>query len=970
MAIYNLEVKTGLKGNGLRHAQYIERDDSYSPLESDSRDIRHDEYITRTNKYAHKQDLIATKSGNLPAWADKADDFWAAADKYERVNGRTYTELEVSLPRELNRDQHIELIERLVKNVIGENHAYTWAYHCPIASDGAENPHVHLMFTERENDGIYRSKEQFFRRYNSKYPTLGGAKKNRFFSSRYFVIAVRKEWTATANYYMEELGLHTRIDDRSYRERGIDLQSQHWEKQFFSNQQIQKSFDFSTSERIAEIRRRNGQSIIDNPEIALKALTSKQSYFTREELQKFIFSHTDSEKQYVEAYNAVLMSKQLQQTAKDGFYTSMEMYVTEMELLSVLSRANKTLVFKNQDLEQSVSIMIKKRTFNSEQEKAFRVLTTNSVLSSVNGAAGTGKSYILSAVNDVYQQNGFSVYGVALQRKTADNMRQDLCIPATTIARFMLDIKNGKTVLDNKSVIILDEAGMVGSRDMLELLKTAEKYHATVRMVGDSFQLSAVSAGDAFAKVQEHLDENFQSSLSQIMRQKSEIMREASIALCQHDVKKGMEIYWNLDKLNGYQMQESAARKLVADWYQTDSSRSKIMLAYTNEDVGKLNKQARVLLREEGTLLGHDYTAYVQIGERTRTIDISVGDKIIFRDNDKTLGVSNGITGTVEFVGGYNKEVDHLTVRLDDSDRVIVFNLKDFNKFQHGYASTIHSAQGITVDNAYLLASRNMNANLAYVGMTRHREDLQIYYSREEFESGFHEMVNTLSKSQLKEFVGDKNLLADVETIKLAQLVNHRETLAERAGSNRRFGQQWESRLADLLKIEQDKPYPPLAKEEALSTLVELNRQIHLENGHAVQSYKLGTVSVAVGDYLILRRDFEMKTGLFRKSRIEAGTEIQIKKVVSSGEDGHLVAEHNGREIKIPTSFRAYSYSGRYTRIYRQGGTFTARINAAYVKKTQAALLSASVEQNQINMKERQSQEQKQVQTQRNNLKI
>ena len=105
MAIYNLEVKTGLKGNGLRHAQYIERDDTYLPVDSvtDESTERHDEYITRQNKYAHKSDLIETRSGNMPKWAEKADDFWAAADKYERENGRTYRELEVSLPRELNR---------------------------------------------------------------------------------------------------------------------------------------------------------------------------------------------------------------------------------------------------------------------------------------------------------------------------------------------------------------------------------------------------------------------------------------------------------------------------------------------------------------------------------------------------------------------------------------------------------------------------------------------------------------------------------------------------------------------------------------------------------------------------------------------------------------------------------------------------------------------------------------------------
>lgn len=968
MAIYNLEVKTGLKGNGLRHAQYIERDDSYCPIESDSIDIRHDEYITRSNKYAHKQDLIATKSGNLPEWAEKADDFWAAADKYERVNGRTYTELEVSLPRELNRDQHIELIERLVKNVIGDNHAYTWAYHCPIASDGAENPHVHLMFTERENDGIYRSKEQFFRRFNPKYPTLGGAKKNRFFSSRYFVAAVRKEWTATANYYMEELGLHTRIDDRSYRERDIDLKSQHWEKQFFSNQQLQKSFDFSTSERIAEIRRRNGQSIIENPEIALQALTSKQSYFTREELQKFIFSHTDSEKQYVEAYNSVLMSEQLQQTAKDGFYTSLEMYAVEMSLLSSIERANQTFVSKNPDIEKIALVVSSSRTFNSEQQEAFKVLTSNSLLASVNGAAGTGKSYLLEAVNEVYKKNGFTIYGVALQTKTADNMQKDLNIQSSSIARFIVDVQKGKIALNNKSIIILDEAGMVGSRDMLSLLKLAEKNHSTIRMVGDSYQLTAVSAGNAFAKIQEHLADNNQASLSKIMRQKSQEMREASIAFSKHDIKTGMDIYWKLDKFNSYQMQETAARNLVKDWYLSKSDQSKIMLAYTNDDVEKLNRKARELLKDDGTLWGHDYATFVKIGDKTRTIQIAVGDKIIFKENSRDLNVFNGSSGTVEFVSGYNHEAENLTVRLDNG-KVITFGLNEYNSIQHGYASTIHSAQGVTVDDAYLLVSRNMNSNLAYVGMTRHKQNLQIYYSKEEFENGYHEMVTTLTKSQQKEFVGDKALLSDVEAIKISQIANHRETLAERAALNKGFRNRWEKQVSELLNIKQDKPFQPLSQEHALNTLAELNRAIKRENGQTIQSYKLGSISIAAGDYLTLQKDFEHKTGIFRKEVIKAGTEIQIKAVVSDGKNSHIIANWNDKEVRIPATFNAYKYSNRYIKIYNQGGEFTARINAAYLKKTQAVLKTAFIEQNEISIKERQGREMKKVQVQKNNLK-
>jgi hypothetical protein len=160
MASYHLSVKTGGKGSASPHADYISRDGKYA-REKDS-DLEHKE------------------SGNMPAWAaHKPSEFWKAADTSERANGCTYREIEIALPRELKPEQRLELVRDFVQQEIGDRHAYQFAIHNPKAAiAGGEQPHAHIMFSERINDGIHRDPEQYFKRANTKEPERGGAKRH------------------------------------------------------------------------------------------------------------------------------------------------------------------------------------------------------------------------------------------------------------------------------------------------------------------------------------------------------------------------------------------------------------------------------------------------------------------------------------------------------------------------------------------------------------------------------------------------------------------------------------------------------------------------------------------------------------------------------------------------------------------------------------------------------------------------
>ena len=141
-------------------------------------------YITRTKEYAnhkdHAEKVEFVKSGNMPSFCtDRPDKFWEAAELYERKNGRTATSIVLALPKELTAEQRIELTEKIIEQFCNKfNFPYSAAIHNHKgAIGGQDQPHLHLMFSERALDEFDRTAEQFFKRYNDKNPQNGGARK-------------------------------------------------------------------------------------------------------------------------------------------------------------------------------------------------------------------------------------------------------------------------------------------------------------------------------------------------------------------------------------------------------------------------------------------------------------------------------------------------------------------------------------------------------------------------------------------------------------------------------------------------------------------------------------------------------------------------------------------------------------------------------------------------------------------------
>ncbi|MDD0824961.1 MobA/MobL family protein [Mannheimia sp. AT1] len=182
------------------------------------------EYINRNDKYSKRlDDLQFSGFGNMPKFAENnPQKFWQASDIYERANARVCTEIVFALPRELHLEQQQELVQSFINSTVNSERnklPYSFAIHNDKANN---NPHCHLIFSERQLDGIERSEEQFFKRANSKNAELGGTKKTADFRDRDFIKAVRKTWSEQANFALEKHGYAARIDERSYQEQGIE----------------------------------------------------------------------------------------------------------------------------------------------------------------------------------------------------------------------------------------------------------------------------------------------------------------------------------------------------------------------------------------------------------------------------------------------------------------------------------------------------------------------------------------------------------------------------------------------------------------------------------------------------------------------------------------------------------------------------------------------------------------------------
>jgi Ti-type conjugative transfer relaxase TraA len=706
-----------------------------------SADRLHDERLGRSHDFSNKAGVIHSEvmlpDGAPEEWRDR-EKLWNDVEAAEiRKDAQLAREIEFAIPREMTEEQGIELARDFVRDEFVERGMIAdLNVHWDIGADGLARPHAHVMLTMRE----IRIGEDGSAEFGAKV---------RDWNRTELLTHWREAWADHVNERLASLDIDARVDHRSLEAQGIDLEPQHKIGPAASRMVLQ-GLEVDRAEEHLEIARRNGEKILANPAIALDTITHHQATFTNRDLAMFVHRHSAGTIQFDAVMGAVRASPDLIALGKDGRgedrFTSRAMIETEQRLeratATLDARRNHGVADRHRELALARASG-RGLDLSTEQRGALEHVTSARGVSNVIGYAGTGKSAMLGVAREAWEAAGYRVQGAALSGIAAEGLEHGSGIGSRTLASLEHQWANDRELLSNKHILVIDEAGMIGTRQLERVVTEAEKQGAKVVLVGDPEQLQAIEAGAAFRAAAER---HGAVEISSIRRQHEEWQRDATRELATGRTGEAIGRYADVGHVHAADSRDAARTELVDAWdrdRQRHPDASRIILTHTNDEVRQLNEDVRARLRAGG-VLGAGIQINVERGDRS----FAQGDRVMFLRNERELGVKNGSLGTVQ-----NVDRTRMAVMLDEG-RSVAFDLKDYAHIDHGYAATIHKAQGMTVDRVQVLATPGMDRHGAYVAMSRHRDRVDLHYGRDDFRDQS-KLVRTLSRERGKDMASD-----------------------------------------------------------------------------------------------------------------------------------------------------------------------------------------------------------------------
>lgn len=659
-----------------------------------------------TYDYSHREAPIYTNV-LLPEGVDEnfriPEVLWNAAERAEKkINSQVGIEKVIALPddKEITVEDRIKLLETYVqKELVDKGLAAQVAIHQPEVGQ-SHNWHAHVLATTRtfSEDGkslhTHKPRELLQELSHQNW----GAK-----------------WTEFQNDYFRSLGLALRVDDKGLipqrhlgpvrlRGKGFALLEDHT--------------------RRIEL---NGLAASD-PKNILDFITSRQSVFTKEEVEHFMVKHVPGDKI---------------EEVREGFWKLEELvqlrcsktkeWTTDYSSQTVLEEEQKILRIADRIQERAPKPIPEKfhnsQGLSEEQRKAYHNILNGKGIHCIQGYAGTGKSYLLKALKDTYENRGFVVRGFGPDNATAKVLHEKGFTHTENIYRFLFGANYGQKSFDKgREVWILDEAGKLSNQPLLEFLKLAESKGAKVIFSGDAAQLSSVERGGVFKDFCKRYGSEV---LEDIQRQKDQDARSMARDLAQGNIGFALDklnaqggIHWSLTKGDAI---EALATQWAKDHKEkTLSADGSLIIAGTRQEVRALNEMVRLVRQGRGEVGQESIPCETAEG----TIYVSTGDRIEFSTNDRALKIENRMVGVL--LKGNESELSVAIQENGKKTRIVTFNPKTFHGFQLGYASTCSRAQGRTVKNAYFLHSSYLNKQMAYVGLTRHINNAKYFVSKEE----------------------------------------------------------------------------------------------------------------------------------------------------------------------------------------------------------------------------------------------
>ncbi|MBA2729339.1 MAG: AAA family ATPase, partial [Euzebyaceae bacterium] len=410
-------------------------------------------------------------------------------------------------------------------------------------------------------------------------------------------------------------------------------------------------------------------------------------------------------------------------------YSTPQLLALEADMLArAVARRDAGVGMVDRDIVDRV--LVERSSLSGEQREMVAALTTSGAgVEVVVGKAGAGKTYALDAARAAWQTAGHTVIGCALAARAAAELEAGAGVDSYTVAGLLADVERAGASrwLGASTVVVVDEAGMVGTRTLARLLGHAETVGAKVVLVGDHRQLPEIDAGGGFRGLAARLDA---IQLVDNRRQGAVWERAALNELRDGNPSVALAAYTAHARIVVADNADVCREQLVSDWWAATADQLDardvtagvgtvgVMVAARRSDVDDLNERARRRLAATGRLTG---PAVTDSGGR----DFQSGDQVMALRNDRRLGVINGSRGTATAVDSDQRSV---TVRLTDHRQVILpAGYLDAGHLTHGYAITGHKAQGLTTDQAWVLGSDNLYREWGYVAMSRARHSTRLY---------------------------------------------------------------------------------------------------------------------------------------------------------------------------------------------------------------------------------------------------
>ncbi|TWB21116.1 AAA family ATPase [Nitrospirillum bahiense] len=696
--------------------RYVKRSDGGNACRSAAYNARADIRCERTGErffFAHR-DPVLHHEVLLPEGADGrfADPpaLWNAAQAAERrKDSQEARELLLALPcnPEISPDDwRVMAAEFAREHFVSKGVAVQLDIHSP--HDGDRNIHAHLLVTTRRVEGAGLSAAKA-RDLDPEVRTLKNGRAAVTEAERWGVL-----WRDYQNSYFERQGLDIRVDE-------IGIVAQRHEGPV-RMRTVPKAAD----ERAAKTRAENEAAARD-PAQLLAALTRHRATFTELDIERLIKKHVPDIAERAVIRAAVLAEPDVvplhsrESGRFVGRYTTAEVRAEEQRVMAAAEAIKQphreVAVRYRQEVEEA-------RTLDGEQQAAFARATGTDGLVVVEGLAGSGKSHVVNAIREAHERSGWRVVGLAPTNTVADDLRRAGFSHGSTVHLELYYQEIGREdrapAWDRRTLVMVDEAAMMDTRTYARLMERAAEARAKVILVGDDRQLSSVERGGMFSEIKAR---HGSAVISKVRRQEQDWQREASEAFSEGRVGEGLRAYAEHGHVHWSGDLDESRDRLLSDWDQDSRERpdgARFVYASTNREVNRLNRAIRDIRLRRG-----EVEAGVEVETVRGRFEIGVGDRIQFHGNDRRAGIYNSALGTVTDIRGSAFTVE------TDGGREVRFDSDSFHEFGLGYAGTVYRGQGKTQLQVYALYDNAFawHARTAYVGLTRHKAEVDLYVS-------------------------------------------------------------------------------------------------------------------------------------------------------------------------------------------------------------------------------------------------